>query len=651
MLTRLPAILLLALAVTAAQPALAQSSGETAQTVVHLLDYISVDYPGFVRDGKVLNEAEYKEQKEFAQQAAELIEKLPPVANPGQLAAAAATLRQRIEAKAPGEEVSRLATELRWEVIGAYKIAVAPRRAPDLKVGAQHYATLCAGCHGAQGRGDGPAAQNMHPAPANFHDAQRMGQRSIYSLYSTISLGVTDTPMAAFRQLSDDERWALAYYAATLGSDADTLAKGRALWENKTDRAQFKDLRAVSTLTDVEVAARYGNDGMAVFAYLKSRPDALANSREAPLDVAQRLLDESRAALRAGDPERAHRLALGAYLEGFEIAEPTLDAVDRELRMEIETQMMTYRNLLRAGGPITAAEAQHARLHALLGSAAEKIAGAELTPSAVAFSAFLILLREGLEAILVLAAIFAFADRSGRPGARRYIHAGWIGALALGLATWAAASTLIEISGANRELTEGVSALLASAMLLYVGFWLHDKSHARAWTSYIREQAGGALGSGTLWSLAFLAFLSVYRELFEIILFYEALWAQAGPAGHHALAGGAAGGAAILAVVGLLIFRFGLRLPIGPFFSACAVLLVMLAVAFAGQGIAALQEAGFVATSPVTFVRVPLLGIFPTLQTLAAQAVVLGIVIAVVARNRIAARKSIGFASSAGKQE
>ncbi|MBI3374823.1 MAG: cytochrome c/FTR1 family iron permease [Betaproteobacteria bacterium] len=639
MFARLLAILLLALAVTIPRAALAQAPGEAAQTVVHLLDYVGVDYPGFVRDGKVLNEQEYKEQVEFTRQVGELLAKLPPADGSARLAEDAAMLRKRIEAKAPGEEVSRLANALRWEVIAAYKLTVTPKRAPDFKLGAQRYAAVCAGCHGVQGRGDGPAAKDMKPAPADFHGAWRMSQRSVYGLYSTISLGVGGTPMAAFQQLSEDERWALAFYVASLGADTGTLEKGRALWEGKAGRATFKDLREVSTLTDAEVLARHGVDAAAVFAYLKSRPEALASSREAPLDVAQRLLAESLAALRAGEPERAHRLALGAYLEGFEPAEPALDALDRALRLEIEAHMMTYRNLLRASGSITPAEAQQERLRALLGAAAEKIAGTELSPSAVAFSAFIIILREGLEAILVLAAILAFAARSGRPAARRYVHAGWIAAFVLGLATWAAASTLIEVSGANRELTEGVTALIASAMLLYVGFWLHDKTHAKAWANYIREQAGSALGAGTLWSLALLAFFAVYRELFEIVLFSEALWAQAGPAGHGALAAGATGGAAILAIVGLLIFRFGLRLPIGPFFAVCAVLLVILAIAFAGQGVAALQAAGLIAADPIAFVNVPMLGIFPTAQTLAAQAAVLAVVIAAFAWSRAVARK------------
>ena len=612
---------------------------QEGETVVHMLDYIGVDYPGFVRNGTVLNEQEYREQLEFARQVGELLAKLPRAPASAKLSEDAAALRERIEAKAPGEEVSRLANALRWEIIRAYKIAVSPKRAPDLKVGARRYATLCAACHGAQGRGDGSAGISMKPPPADFHDARRMSQRSVYGLYSTISLGVSGTAMPAFAQLPEDERWALAFYIASLGADADKIEKGRVLWERNEGRSTFRDLRQLSTLTDAEVRGRYGENAAAIFAYLKTQPPAVSKGAEGPLDLTRRLLAESLAARRGGDLEGAQRLALAAYLEGYEPAEAALDTVDRSLRMEIEAQMMTYRNVVADSGSIAPVEAHHERLRALLDRAAEKMAATQLSPSAVALSAALIILREGLEAILVLAAILAFAARSGRVAARRYVHAGWIGAVVLGIATWVAASRLIEVSGADRELTEGFTALIASAMLLYVGYWLHDKTHAKAWTTYLSAHAGRALGSGTLWSLAFLAFLAVYRELFEVVLFYEALWAQAGAAGHSALAGGTAAGTAILAIVGLLIFRFGLRLPIGPFFLLCTVLLLVLAVSFAGQGIAKLQAAGLVGVEPIDFVRIPLLGIFPTVQTLSAQAAILAVMAGAFAWSRFRAAR------------
>ncbi|PZP51501.1 MAG: cytochrome C, partial [Azospira oryzae] len=165
-----------------ARAALSEANLRDAQNIVHMLDYVSVDYPEFVRDGQVLNEAEYREQLEFAGQVLALLETLPPPQQADLLAQAAA-LKRRIEGKAPGEEVSRLASALRWAVIDAYELIVTPKRAPDLSRARTLYAEQCAGCHGAQGRGDGPAASGMDPPPSDFHDQARMASRSVYGLY------------------------------------------------------------------------------------------------------------------------------------------------------------------------------------------------------------------------------------------------------------------------------------------------------------------------------------------------------------------------------------------------------------------------------------------------------------------------------------
>ena len=198
----------------------------------------------------------------------------------------------------------------------------------------------------------------------------------------------------------------------------------------------------------------------------------------------------------------------------------------------------------------------------------------------------------------------------------------------LGAVTWVVSSKLIAISGADREVTEGVTALIAAAMLLYVGFWLHDKTHAAAWQSFIKERVGGSIARGTVWTLASVSFLAVYRELFETILFYQALAAQAGPQGHGALVAGLAVGALLLAVLTWAILRWSARLPLGLFFGASALLMAVLAVVFTGQGVAALQEAGWIDVRAVSFPRVPMLGIFPTFQSLGAQALVTSVIVA-----------------------
>lgn len=147
---------------------------EKAQTIVHMLDYVGVDYPEFVRDGKVLNAEEYAEQREFAEQAMTLLEQLPTVPEQPALARKAKELLTRIEAKAAGAEVSALASALRTGVIQAWKLSVAPRQPPDLLQGARLFAQNCAACHCAEGRGNGPLAKAMQPLPSDFHDKARM---------------------------------------------------------------------------------------------------------------------------------------------------------------------------------------------------------------------------------------------------------------------------------------------------------------------------------------------------------------------------------------------------------------------------------------------------------------------------------------------
>jgi high-affinity iron transporter len=606
---------------------LSAHAGTTAETVVHMLDYVSVDYPSFVKDGKVLDEAEYKEQQEFAGQIVEMLRALPDVPQRAELLKEALILKARVDAKAPAEEVSKIAAALRWRVIDAYKIAVAPKSAPDLKRGAAVYAQQCAGCHGADGRGDGPAARGLDPAPANFHEAERMAQRSLYGLYSTITLGVTGTSMAAFDRLPESDRWALAFHVGTLALDPERVRRGEALWQEGRGTAALASLRAVATLDEKEVAARYGEEGVGVFSWLKMHPSAVQSTKESPIAYARRLLAESAAAYAAGKRDEAQRLALGSYLEGFELAEASLDAVDRNLRQEVETRMTSYRDLMRRGAPATEVTDLALRIDGLLAASAEKLSDEALSPTTAAISAFFILVREGLEALLVVAAIIALLKKAGRPEALAWIHAGWIGALALGFVTWFAAARLIEVSGATRELTEGATALVAAAILLYVGFWLHDKSHAEVWRSFIEQHLDQALRRGTLWALAGVSFLAVYREAFETVLFYQALWQQAGESAHGAVIIGFVCAVAVLAIAAWGIVRSGMRLPIGAFFTACSILMAVLAVVFTGHGIKALQEADLIPASPVGLVSAPLLGFYPTLQTILAQVVVLVLIV------------------------
>jgi high-affinity iron transporter len=594
---------------------------------LHLLDYIASDYPNAVEAGHVKSEDEYKEMTEFTGEAAKLVKALPENAARSSLASDADKLVALVAAKADAKQVAQSATALQAAVIHAYKIAVAPRRVPDLARGTRLFAEQCTSCHGITGRGDGPAAKGMDPPPANFLDGERMGKRSAFGIYNTVTLGVQGTPMRAFSELSDDDRWALAFYVASLPSPAELRAKGEALWKAGKARGEFANLDPIATLSPNDTATRHGDDGIAIRAYLVAHPEAIAGSHGSPLDFAVEKVAAAVAAYKKGDREHASQLAIQAYLEGYELVETSLSNVDSDLMRRGERAMMDVRGAIQSGAPVAEVEAKALEADKVLAEAREKLGGEALSAPATFTAALIILLREGLEAVLVLAAIFAFLGKADRRDAKRYVHVGWAAALALGALTWIVSNKVIAISGASREVTEGVTALVSAAMLLYVGFWLHDKSHAQGWQKFINAQVGGALTTGTVWTLATISFLAVYREIFETVLFYEALASQAGPEGHGALVAGVATGALALAVTTWAILRWSARLPLGMFFTASALLLAVLAVVFTGQGIAALQEASWVDANALGSFRVPMLGIFPTTQSLGGQAVVAALIV------------------------
>lgn len=591
-----------------------------AQLILHLLDYVAVDYPETVKDGQIADQAEFKEQIDFVTQAVAVLGTLPERPEREALVAQARQLLALVEARQPAADVARAAGEIRAGVIKAYQVPVAPSRPPDLRAALGLYAARCAACHGPEGHGDGPAARGLDPRPTNFHDRERVDRRSAYAFYNALTLGVPGTAMTAFEDLSDDQRWALAFHVASLADSPAVRERGQALWERGRGRAAFPDLAALATATTVETRDHAGDDAVAVLAYLRTRPERLARSETDLLARSLRLLDESLEAYRAGRAREAQDLAVSSYLDGFELVEASLDTLDHDLRVTVETEMIRYRTLLRTGAPMATVADQAARLRELLSRAQRLLAGTGLAAGPAFVSAFVILLREGLEAVLVVAAIVALLVRSGRREALTAVHGGWVGALALGAVTWAVASYVVAISGATRELTEGLTALAATAVLLYVGFWMHDKAHAERWDAYLRRRLHGALGQRATWGLAAVSFLAVYREAFETVLFYEALWLQTAPSGQHALVAGFGVAAVALAVLSWLIVRGSLRLPLGVFFGATSLVLAGLAIVLAGKGIAALQEAAVLTPHPIGAPRLPLLGVYPDLLGLMLQA-------------------------------
>ena len=608
-----------------AEESIPEDNGQkSAQTILHMLDYVSVDYGGAVILERVLNEGEYKEQLEFAKHATKLVEDLPEHPRRFDLIAQAESLTAKVIAKASASEVHDIAQNLRRDIIVTYNVSIAPRQIPDLVMAESLYQKECVKCHGVNGYGDGPESIKLSPRPADFHDMARMNQRSVYGLYNTITLGVDGTAMKAKTDLSDEQRWSLAFYVSNFRTASETLAQGRKYWEKRTFSGPAPDLAGLSTLTSNEIILNYGEQTRSVYAYLRANPEALVTSRKSTLLFASSQLDMALQHYRQGNILNAQRTAIAAYLEGFEPVEISLDNADKSLRLNIEREMREIRQLLaNSDTSVRIIAAKVAQTKLLLNQADELLRDGKLSSPGAFASSLLLLLREGLEGMLVLAAIIAFVIRSGQRQALAYIHAGWIAALILGVFSWIAATWLVDISGASRELTEGITALIASAMLVYIGFWLHDKAHALSWQSYIRNQVNSALEQKTLWALALVSFFAIYREVFEIVLFYQALWSQVNETTRPALWSGMVAAVLLLLTLGWLLFSFGIKLPLGKFFSGASILLATLAVVFVGQGVSALQEASIISTNSVNFVTLPMLGIHPTYQSLLAQVAVI----------------------------
>jgi high-affinity iron transporter len=254
---------------------------------------------------------------------------------------------------------------------------------------------------------------------------------------------------------------------------------------------------------------------------------------------------------------------------------------------------------------------------------------ADLAPIAAAgasygmWDAAIILFREGFEALLVVAALVAFLQRSGNADKRRWIWAGGAAGIAASIVVAILAQLVLNRAAANvsREVIEGVTGLVAAAMLLYVGYWLHSKASLAGWQEYIRARSTAALKRNSLFGLALIAFLAVFREGAETVLFYIGIAPGISTADLLAGLGVGAGGLVVLAAVMLI---GGVRLPVRPFFLAATVLIYYLCIKFVGTGIHALQVSGVVSATPAPWVpSSDLFGVFPTWETTLAQLVVL----------------------------
>ena len=605
---------------------------DSSQRLIQMLDYIGVDYPHTIKDSRIVDPVEYTEMREFSTELVKLMNSMPENEEKHSLLSAVQVIENAIQQKQDGQVVASKTRKLKQKLIQSYAIVISPAHVPDIRQMASLYISQCASCHGTKGDGKGALASTLNPPPSNFHDMGRQYSRSVYDLYNTISLGVSGTAMKPFDKLTDKQRWGLAFYISQFSASEEQRKAGEAYWKQGDLKQRFTSLSSLtgSSYADAEQAAVAQqldkSVGTSVLAYLRSQPAELDVSDHAAIDKSIAMLKQSSEKARAGDAKGAHAAALSAYLDGFELAEPSLVIADSALKKQIESEMIAFRELSKKSNnadELGKLENTQQRLVTLLEQAKNSLKTNKLTASSAFFGAFIILLREGVEAILVLAAMMAALIKTGRKEAIKFIHAGWISAVVLGILTWWVAENLIAVSGASREITEGIAALLAAAILIYVGYWLQNASHSQRWQKFIQHKVSNAMENRTLWILASVSFIAVYREMFETVLFYQAMWVQVDGSSKHSFLFGILAAIGLLVIIAFLIFRLGVRLPIKQFFQINAVLIFALAVIFTGQGIAALQEAGFIPASLLKLPTIEMLGIYPTLQGIGLQLTVL----------------------------
>lgn len=595
----------------------APADPQELRQLMQMAEYIGVDYSEAVANGKIINDDEYAEMQEFSQLLLERGAQLSTSGKSTTIKEQSRALKQAIDNKASLSEVRKHTAALRQSFLQISPQLSLPSQLLPVKETSDLYQQNCVTCHGVDGRGDGVAAEQLEPTPTNFYDRERADNRSLLGLYDAISNGIDGTAMTAFQSLDDQQRWSLAFYVGGKAfSDAGRPNNSSAI--NLNDLIQYSPnaLRdARPEISEVQIAA------------LRANPESLFTVKgtgSSAIDTARTHLISALHMFQEGNYDEARTLAISAYLDGFELAESSLDSRDRSLRLAIERDLLALRTLLNAtSNPEEVAKSVNALL-AQLEQAKELIEGSSLSSGALFLASLIILLREGLEALLVVIALGTVLLKTERRDAIKYVHIGWIAAFVAGFATWLIAQNLVTISGASREVMEGIAALIAAAVLFYVGFWMHSKTQAHEWQRYIHDNINKHLSAGTLWGIAGLSFIAVYREIFETILFYQSLLSQTAAGQSGSLWAGLAAGFVLLAIIGWFMVRFSTRLPIGKFFSASTFIMLALSFVLAGKAIAALQEAALVSMNhlPVSF-TFEWFGIYPTWEGISVQSLIL----------------------------
>ncbi|MBO2544059.1 FTR1 family protein [Salegentibacter sp. BDJ18] len=584
------------------------------RTLVTLLDYISKDYPVAVENGEIINEFEFAEMSEFAKKSIALQQDLLPTINNTRFEKLDEPLRelqQAVADKKNPEAISTIALNIKNKILDLGILKITPNRYPSLKNGATLYQNNCVSCHGGKGYGNGALAGNLNPAPTNFHEAQL----SPLQAYNVIKLGIEGTGMASYNRLTEEELWDLSFYVLSLKHNEEI---------SRAPLPSNLHLDSISKWNDEELQhflnKSFSNITVGqVRNYEPERPE--------PLNVAMTNLDLSYQEFQKGNNKIAEKYALTSYLEGVELVENILGASAPSLVRGIERDMIAYRKALQNNNKI-GAENYYNALKEKITSAKTVLAEKDYSLAFIYGAALSILIREALEALLIILIILRVLRPMKIKRAVIAVHSGWIFAVLTGVVSWFFVDKLINLSGASRELMEGVGAILAVLVLLFAGIWLHSHSEISKWKHFIKNKINRISETGNMIGLLIFSFIVVFREAFEVVLFLSSLKLSNPDVANSAINWALLTSVIIIAIITIVFLKFTKELPVGKFFKLASYMVAALAIVLTGKGIMAFQEAGYIPISPIDLApRIELLGIYPNLQSILAQLLVLGIIV------------------------
>lgn len=517
-----------------------------------------------------------------------------------------------------------------------------PTRQLDVTEGRLLFTRNCASCHGDLGQGDGAAARGMDPAPPAIGTLDVMNDISPATMFRIMTVGVNGTAMPAWTSLTPDQRWNVIAYLQSLVRSQEQVARGERLFSRYAppEAASFA-WQAERTDGQIGVALRNAasrpgaqrtlteSDVVSLVAFVRAAPtiavpaDVVATTTGDSLERSARqvlaLLDEALLAAKGGRLSDAGDRSFDAYI-AFEPLESTARVKNPALVMRMEQHFAAFKGAVRTGDVNGAERAREAVANGLPGVLQLSRPDEGFWPAFL--QSFLIILREGFEAILVLGAIAAILLKTGQRARMRSLWTGSLLGIAASLGMAVALATLLRAIPASREIIEGATMLVAVVVLFSVSYWLVSKADAARWQQFIRSRVDEALSRGGGAALGLVAFLAVFREGAETALFYQALLNQ-GTAVYLPVALGIVVGGAALAVIFVIFRRFGVRLPMRPFFAVTSGLLYAMAFVFAGKGIRELQEGDAVSLTPFPGPTWDWLGVYPTMETMLAQGILL----------------------------